>query len=111
MALLRLLADRGRFATDLPDDVGANLSQIAILSEVARAQAQPTDLSVDRPLARIATLSRDSADAMSEIVWAIDPCDCHFPPKYPGLARTAADRVLTRTFSECHPSRVTPRGE
>jgi ligand-binding sensor domain-containing protein/signal transduction histidine kinase len=63
---------RMRIASDLHDDIGSSLSQIAILSEVARARV-PGEGPVAEPLERIATLSRESVDAMGEIVWAIDP--------------------------------------
>jgi streptogramin lyase len=63
---------RTRIASDLHDDIGSSLSQIAILSEVARARAG-AEGPVAEPLERIATLSRESVDAMGEIVWAIDP--------------------------------------
>ena len=76
--LLAVERVRTRIATDLHDDLGANLSQIAILSEVARAQIAAEHSSVASPLSRIASLSRESVDAMSEIVWAIDPHRDHF---------------------------------
>ena len=63
---------RTRIASDLHDDLGSSLSQIAILSEVARTSAGD-DARVAAPLDRIATLSRESVDAMGDIVWAIDP--------------------------------------
>ena len=63
---------RTRIASDLHDDIGSSLSQIAILSEVAHAIAAP-DTKVLQPLQRIARLSRESIDAMSDIVWAVDP--------------------------------------
>jgi signal transduction histidine kinase/streptogramin lyase len=63
---------RTRIASDLHDDIGSSLSQIAILSEVARTSAGD-DARVAAPLGRIATLSRESVDAMGDIVWAIDP--------------------------------------
>jgi signal transduction histidine kinase len=63
---------RTRIASDLHDDIGSSLSQIAILSEVARTSAGD-DPRVAAPLGRIATLSRESVDAMGDIVWAIDP--------------------------------------
>ena len=63
---------RTRIASDLHDDIGSSLSQIAILSEVARTTAGD-DARVAAPLGRIATLSRESVDAMGDIVWAIDP--------------------------------------
>ena len=71
--ILELERVRTRIATDLHDDVGANLTRIAILSEVARRQpsAQPPD--VDAPLSSIADIARESVATMSDIVWAINP--------------------------------------
>jgi len=63
---------RTRIASDLHDDIGSSLSQIAILSEVVRTSAGD-DARVSAPLGRIAALSRESVDAMGDIVWAIDP--------------------------------------
>jgi ligand-binding sensor domain-containing protein/signal transduction histidine kinase len=67
--LLRLERMRTRIATDLHDDLGANLTRIAILSEVAKQQNDgpaPT-------LNAIADIARESVTAMSDIVWAINP--------------------------------------
>jgi len=71
--LIELERVRTRIATDLHDDIGSSLSQIAILSEVARHQAGPDDSPVTRPLSLIARISRESVDSMSDIVWAINP--------------------------------------
>lgn len=70
--LLAIERLRTRITTDLHDDIGSTLSQIAILSEVA-ANNHATEHGQSRPLAKIADLSRQSVDAMSDIVWAIDP--------------------------------------
>ena len=64
---------RSRIATDLHDDIGASLSQIAILAEVARRRAGDREGALASPLSSIATTSRDLVDAMSDIVWAINP--------------------------------------
>jgi signal transduction histidine kinase len=64
---------RTRIATDLHDDIGSSLSQIAILSEVARNRVSRIDNSSDQELSLIARISRESVDAMSDIVWAINP--------------------------------------
>ena len=63
---------RTRIATDLHDDIGASLSQIAILSELARGDAD-TEAETGNTLGRIATTSRELVDAMGDIVWAINP--------------------------------------
>jgi len=62
---------RTRISTDLHDDIGSTLSQIAILSEVAHRT--PTTAEGAGPLSDIADLSRELVDSMSDIVWAIDP--------------------------------------
>jgi signal transduction histidine kinase len=64
---------RTRIASDLHDDLGSSLSQISILSEMVRAQLGSQAPRVADPLSRIGTLSRESVDSMSDIVWAIDP--------------------------------------
>ncbi len=58
-------------ATDLHDDIGASLSQIAILSEVARAGVNPDDRRPQESLQRVAALARELVDSMSDIVWSI----------------------------------------
>jgi signal transduction histidine kinase len=64
---------RTRIATDLHDDIGSSLSQIAILSEVSRRRVGPEQNGVGESLAQIANTSRDLVDTMSDIVWAINP--------------------------------------
>lgn len=65
---------RTRIATDLHDDIGSNLTKIAILSEVARQQLGTNGgFSPDDPLSAIAHISRESVASMSDIVWAINP--------------------------------------
>ncbi len=63
---------RTRIATDLHDDIGASLSQIAILSELARTDAD-TAPETANTLDRIATTSRELVESMGDIVWAINP--------------------------------------
>jgi ligand-binding sensor domain-containing protein/signal transduction histidine kinase len=64
---------RTRIASDLHDDIGSSLSQIAVLSEVLRTQATQKEREFARPLAQIARVSREAVDSMSDIVWAINP--------------------------------------
>ncbi len=73
--LLQVVQMRTDIATDLHDDIGANLTRIAILSEVARRQ-QPLreeEHPSNRSLASIARIARESVSGMSDIVWAISP--------------------------------------
>ncbi|MGH7576424.1 MAG: two-component regulator propeller domain-containing protein [Longimicrobiales bacterium] len=71
--LLEVVNLRTRIATDLHDDIGANLTRIAILSEVARQQSASNGAHLDRRLTSIAELARESVSGLSEIVWALNP--------------------------------------
>lgn len=71
--LLELERVRMRIASDLHDDIGSSLSQVAILSEVARQQISGSDVPVLKPLSMISRISLDSMESMSDIVWAINP--------------------------------------
>src|SRR4029434_6023556 len=51
---------------------GASLSQIAILSELARGESD-TRPEVADTLGRIAATSRELVESMGDIVWAINP--------------------------------------
>ena len=64
---------RTHIAADLHDDIGANLTRIAILSEVAHSRLGEGNTSVNQPLSSIAQISRESVASMSDIVWAINP--------------------------------------
>ncbi len=63
---------RTRIASDLHDDIGAGLSRIAVLSEVAGHEAGNTSPVTER-LSVIAKASRELVDSMSDIVWVINP--------------------------------------
>ena len=87
--LLEMERLRTRIATDLHDDVGSTLSQIAILSEVVTRRTE-TDDQVQR-LPDIAHLSRELVDSMSDIVWAIDPEQDRFGDLAHRMRRFAGD--------------------
>lgn len=65
-----MAAIRRQVATDLHDDVGSGLSQIAILSEVAKRKAADD---AHAALNQVADLARSLRESMSDIVWAVDP--------------------------------------
>lgn len=71
--ILEVAEMRTRIATDLHDDIGANLTKIAILSEVARQRLGNGESEDVTPLGSIARIARESVSDMSDIVWAINP--------------------------------------
>ncbi|MGI8494385.1 MAG: ligand-binding sensor domain-containing protein, partial [Pyrinomonadaceae bacterium] len=68
--LLQMERMRTRIATDLHDDIGANLTRISLLSEVAK---QKSDNGSGNLLTSIADIARESVASMNDIVWAISP--------------------------------------
>jgi signal transduction histidine kinase len=70
--VLEMAKLRTRIATDLHDDIGANLTRISLLSEVAKQSLGGNGLE-DSPLSSISRIARESVGSMSDIVWAIDP--------------------------------------
>ncbi|HEX6463296.1 MAG TPA: two-component regulator propeller domain-containing protein, partial [Vicinamibacterales bacterium] len=71
--LLELERVRTRIATDLHDEIGSNLSLIAMVSDVAGRAAKEADSHVAERLSLIARTSRETVDAMSDIVWMVNP--------------------------------------
>ncbi|MCI0443580.1 histidine kinase [bacterium] len=62
---------RTRIATDLHDDIGAGLSQIAILTEVARKDLQKPETPIR--LNQVMETAQELMESMSDIVWAVNP--------------------------------------
>ncbi len=100
--LVALERTRTRIAADLHDEIGSNLSQIAVWSEVARRHAapspQPLSAPADQhagaasdPLAHIAGVARATSDAMSDIVWAIHPRRDHLSDLVTRMRRSASE--------------------
>jgi ligand-binding sensor domain-containing protein/two-component sensor histidine kinase len=87
--LLELERVRTRIATDLHDDIGSSLSQIAILSEVVRRKVGAGV--ANEPLNLIANTSREMVDSMSDIVWAINPQKDHLSDLVQRMRRFAED--------------------
>jgi len=85
--LLAIERLRTRIATDLHDDIGASLTQISILSELAHRGA-PRDVLED-----IAGLARELVQDMSDIVWAVNPRHDRFEALAHRMRRFAADTL------------------
>jgi ligand-binding sensor domain-containing protein/signal transduction histidine kinase len=96
--LLELERVRTRIATDLHDDIGANLSLIAMLSEVSRTQVPGGDTRLKEWLDTIAATSRDTVDSMSDIVWAVNPKRDHLRDLTRRMRRFAEDMCAARNI-------------
>jgi signal transduction histidine kinase len=93
---LELEAVRNRIATDLHDDIGSNLSRIAILTEVARRDLDGTRPAASERLAHVASVSRDLVDSMSDIVWAVNPARDRLRDLVRRMRRFADDVLTAR---------------
>ena len=67
--ILRLQNIRNRIASDLHDDIGSTLNSISVYSEVAKNNLEKREYSMNM----IGESSRKVIDAMSDIVWTINP--------------------------------------
>ena len=95
---LELERIRTRIATDLHDDIGAGLSRIAILSEVAHRRLDSGDTALGEPLSTISGASRELVDSMSDIVWAINPQREHLHDLTQRMRRFASDLFTARNI-------------
>jgi signal transduction histidine kinase/ligand-binding sensor domain-containing protein len=95
--IIKLERVRTRIATDLHDDIGSSLSQIAILSEVVRQKVG--DNGANEPLNLIANTSREMVDSMSDIVWAINPHKDHLSDLVQRMRRFAEDMLDAQDIS------------
>ena len=96
--LIELERVRTRIASDLHDDIGSNLSLIAGLSEMLRQQVDGNVPQAAERLALIASVSRKSVDAMSDIVWAINPKKDHLRDLVQRMRRFASDTLTARNI-------------
>lgn len=96
--LLEIERVRTRIATDLHDDIGSSLSQIAIMSEVVQQQVDGENQRVSHPLSVIAGTSRELVDSMADIVWAINPQRDHLIDLTQRMRQFAADLLTARNI-------------
>jgi signal transduction histidine kinase len=64
--------ERARIARDIHDDLGASLTEIAILSELAQNPGTPPP-EAQADIRKIAAKSKALTQLMDEIVWAVNP--------------------------------------
>jgi signal transduction histidine kinase/ligand-binding sensor domain-containing protein len=64
--------ERHRISKDMHDEVGASLTRISILSELAKKQ-QNEPAKAQQTISQISEISGSVVDEMSEIIWAMNP--------------------------------------
>jgi ligand-binding sensor domain-containing protein/signal transduction histidine kinase len=64
--------ERARIARDLHDQLGANLTQVALLSEMAEADKNAPQ-EVEAHAKQISQTARETTHALDEIVWTVNP--------------------------------------
>ncbi len=62
-----------KIASDLHDNIGAGLTEISILSEVAERSEGHSSSIVKNDLQKISETARQLVDSMSDIVWVVNP--------------------------------------
>ena len=66
--------ERARIARDLHDQLGANLTQVALLGEMAEADKdEPAEIELHAQ--QISQTARETTRSLDEIVWAINPAN------------------------------------
>jgi signal transduction histidine kinase len=66
-----LQLERARIARDIHDDLGARLTQLVLLGEVARGEL-PSGSQSQAQIVEICEKARDLSHAMDEVVWAVN---------------------------------------
>jgi signal transduction histidine kinase len=91
--------ERARIAKDIHDDLGANLTQISLLSELARRGLQPADPAATS-VTKLSETARKAFTALDEIVWAVNPSNDTLTNLLDYLAQFALD-FLAPTQIRC----------
>jgi signal transduction histidine kinase len=87
--------ERFRIARDLHDQLGANLTQVALLSEMAEADKN-SPVEIESHAQQISQTARETTRSLDEIVWAVNPSNdtleglvnyvCKYAQEYLALA-------------------------
>ncbi|HSY74650.1 MAG TPA: ATP-binding protein, partial [Dongiaceae bacterium] len=87
--------ERARIARDLHDQLGANLTQVALLGEMAEADKNSPD-EIESHAKQISETARETTHSLDESVWAINPSNdtleglanyaCKYAQEYLALA-------------------------
>lgn len=64
---------RQQIADDLHDNIGADLTEISIISEVLSRKQDAQNVDIQKDLTKIGSISRELVDSMSDIIWLVNP--------------------------------------
>jgi signal transduction histidine kinase len=85
-----LQKERARIARDMHDEVGAKLSRLSLLSEMASHKAELSQ-GARGDVAEISETARDTIRSFEEVVWAVNPKNDTLPNLVHYLCRFAED--------------------
>ena len=88
---------RTRIAADLHDDIGSSLTKIVILSDVAQQKSSENGAQKES-LDAISEISNELVEAMSDIVWAINPKKDQLSELSHRMRRFASDMFTARNI-------------
>ncbi|MDB6026090.1 MAG: Integral rane sensor signal transduction histidine kinase [Verrucomicrobiales bacterium] len=94
-----LKAERTRVAQDFHDDLGARLTQVVLLGEVAQRELPPgtvTRAKIDQICERV----RDLSGAVNEIIWTVNS-QCDTLPDFAGYVCKYAETFLRDSTIRC----------
>jgi len=92
--------ERLRIAKDMHDEVGASLTRISILSELAKNREEDPQESLSI-ISRISEISGNVVDEMSEIIWAMNPKNDTLD-SFTSYLRRYASEYLESADIDCH---------
>lgn len=90
---------RLRIAADLHDDVGSNLSSIALLSEMLSATDRPDGALERRQVDRIHLAAEETISRLRDVIWLVDPRHETLQDLIDRMKSTAADLLNGTSFS------------
>lgn len=92
--------ERLRIAKDMHDEVGASLTRISILSELAKNREDDRQESMSI-ISRISEISGNVVDEMSEIIWAMNPKNDSLD-SFTSYLRRYSSEYLESAGIDCH---------
>jgi signal transduction histidine kinase/ligand-binding sensor domain-containing protein len=102
--------ERARIAKDIHDDLGADLTQIAFLGELAQQDRSEPEKVAER-IGTISSTARQAVKSLDEIVWAVNPRNDTLPHLIDYAGQFAVD-YLRPTGIRCRldfPEQIPPR--